>query len=230
MLVFTVSCANSRICTPCPRHLRPSYMRMRVLTLVGNRPQFVKAAAVSAHAARAPRRGARALAASTTTTSCRRCSSASWRCRRPTASWASAPAPPSEQVAGMMHALEPVLDDVQPGPGARLRRHQHDARGRALVRAARACRSRTSSPGCARSTDSMPEERNRVLTDHLSELLLCSTPTRGREPRARGRRRRRRAGRRRDGRRDASMTAPVAARESDALARFGGASRASTCS
>ena len=24
---------------------------------------------------------------------------------------------------------------------------------------------------------SMPEERNRVLTDHLSDLLLCSTPT-----------------------------------------------------
>ena len=25
--------------------------------------------------------------------------------------------------------------------------------------------------------DSMPEERNRVLTDHLAELLLCSTAT-----------------------------------------------------
>ena len=24
---------------------------------------------------------------------------------------------------------------------------------------------------------SMPEERNRVLTDHMSELCLCSTPT-----------------------------------------------------
>ena len=41
-------------------------------------------------------------------------------------------------------------------------------------------------PGCPlahveagmRSFDrSMPEERNRVLTDHLSDLLLCSTET-----------------------------------------------------
>ena len=34
---------------------------------------------------------------------------------------------------------------------------------------------------------SMPEELNRVLTDHASDLLLCSTPDRHGQPRARGR-------------------------------------------
>ena len=33
----------------------------------------------------------------------------------------------------------------------------------------------------------MPEELNRVLTDHASDLLLCSTETAVRQPRARGR-------------------------------------------
>ena len=32
----------------------------------------------------------------------------------------------------------------------------------------------------------MPEELNRVLTDHASDLLLCSTQTAMRQPRARG--------------------------------------------
>ena len=36
----------------------------------------------------------------------------------------------------------------------------------------------------------MPEELNRVLTDHLSDLLLCPSQTAGRQPRARVRRRR----------------------------------------
>ncbi len=46
----------------------------------------------------------------------------------------------------------------------------------------------------------MPEERNRVVVDHLSELLLCASSTAAAEP-ARGvGRRARRGGRRRDGR------------------------------
>ena len=36
----------------------------------------------------------------------------------------------------------------------------------------------------------MPEELNRVLTDHASDLLLCSTETAVRQPGARGRPRR----------------------------------------
>ena len=47
----------------------------------------------------------------------------------------------------------------------------------------------------------MPEELNRVLTDHLSDLLLVPSETARAQPRARGGRRARRAGRRRDGRR-----------------------------
>ena len=47
----------------------------------------------------------------------------------------------------------------------------------------------------------MPEELNRVLTDHASDLLLCPSQAAAEQPRARGRRRPRRARRRRDGRR-----------------------------
>ena len=49
----------------------------------------------------------------------------------------------------------------------------------------RACRSSTSRRACARSTATMPEELNRVLTDHIADLLLCSSETAAREP-ARG--------------------------------------------
>ena len=47
----------------------------------------------------------------------------------------------------------------------------------------------------------MPEELNRVLTDHASDLLLCSSEAPGRDPARRGRQRRDRGRRRRDGRR-----------------------------
>ena len=51
----------------------------------------------------------------------------------------------------------------------------------------------------------MPEELNRVLTDHASDLLLCSTPTAVGEPRARGRGGRGAPGGRRDGGRVARL-------------------------
>ena len=68
---------------------------------------------------------------------------------------------------------------------------------------------------------SMPEERNRVLTDHLSDLLLCSTEVAVDEPGARGRHRGRRAGRRRDGRRRAGDGAGRARRRPRRASRLG---------
>ena len=149
------------------------------------------------------------------------------RCRRPTTSCGVGSAPDGEQVARIMHAFEPVADGRAARPRARLRRHEHDARRRAVVRAPARSRSRTSRPGCARSTDSMPEERNRVLTDHLSDLLLCSTETAVDEPRrARASTERRRAGRRRDGRRRRWRWRRSRAQTSDALGAARPAGRA----
>ena len=68
---------------------------------------------------------------------------------------------------------------------------------------------------------SMPEERNRVLTDHVSDLCLCSTPTAVAQPGARGARcpGARLVG---DVMADVSLAmAPIAARESDVRERLG---------
>ena len=49
-----------------------------------------------------------------------------------------------------------------------------------------ACRWRTSRPGCAPTTATMPEELNRVLADHAADLLLCSSERAADEPARRG--------------------------------------------
>jgi UDP-N-acetylglucosamine 2-epimerase (non-hydrolysing)/UDP-GlcNAc3NAcA epimerase len=123
------------------------------------------------------------------------------------------------QVAGMMHAFEPVIRDVQPD----LVLVYGDTT--TTLAGALSC-ARLGVPlahvesGMRSFDDSMPEERNRVLTDHLSALLLCSTPVAV-------------ANLTREGvvegvelvgdvMADVTlMTAPIAERESDALDRLG---------
>ena len=78
----------------------------------------------------------------------------------------------TEQTARMLGRARAAARRGARGRGARLRRHELDARRRARGGAGAASRSRTSRRGCARSTAAMPEELNRVLTDHLSDLLL----------------------------------------------------------
>ena len=75
----------------------------------------------------------------------------------------------------------------------------------------------------------MPEELNRVLTDHVSDLLLAPSQTAADEPRARGRRRRGRGRRRRHGRRRGAARAARARRRRPA-ARRPACAPASTCS
>ena len=77
-----------------------------------------------------------------------------------------------------------------------------------------ACRSRTSRPGCAAATSTMPEERNRIEVDRARGAALLPGRALARDARARGRRRPRRGRRRRDGRR-----AAAASRRSRASAR-----------
>jgi UDP-N-acetylglucosamine 2-epimerase len=193
---------------------------VRVVTIVGNRPQFVKAAAVS--------RRLRARHDEVLVHSGQHyddeLSAVFFRelaLPAPDRELGIGSGTAAEQVAGMMQALEPVLGDVQPD----LVLVYGDTN--TTLAGALSC-ARLDLPlghveaGMRSFDHSMPEERNRVLTDHLSDLLLCSTPTAVENLAREG------VGAGVDLVGDVMadvtlMTAPVAARESDALARCGAA-------
>ncbi len=146
---------------------------MRVLTLVGNRPQFVKAAAVS--------RLLRARHDEVLVHSGQHyddeLSAVFFRelsLPSPERQLGIGSGSDEQQVAGMMQAFEPVLGEVRPD----LVLVYGDTN--TTLAGALSC-GRLGVPlahveSGMRSWDwSMPEERNRVLTDHLSDLRLCST-------------------------------------------------------
>jgi UDP-N-acetylglucosamine 2-epimerase (non-hydrolysing)/UDP-GlcNAc3NAcA epimerase len=148
---------------------------MRVLTLVGNRPQFVKAAAVSTRL--------RAVHEEVLVHSGQHyddeLSAVFFR-------ELSLPAPDrrlgigsgsdEQQIAGMMHAFEPVLEELR--PELVLVYGDTNTTLAGALSCARLGVALAHVESGMRSWDwSMPEERNRVLTDHLSDLRLCSTQT-----------------------------------------------------
>ena len=171
---------------------------MRIVTVVGNRPQFVKAAAVSRLLRGAGGRAARPHRAALRRRALARLLRGAERAgARPRARRRRR----HEHRADGAHARR-----------ARAGARRADARRWCSSTATRTPRSRAPSPrrrrgipvahveAGMRSFDrSMPEELNRVLTDHASELLLCSTDDGDGEPRARGRRRRVAPRGRRDG-------------------------------
>ena len=170
---------------------------MHVLTIIGNRPQFVKAAAVSRLLRERHRRTlvhtgqhyddeivggvlprARAAGAGPLA-----------RCRL---------RDQAEQLSAIMSALEPVAAEVKPDLALVYGDTNSTLAGASS--AAKIGLPLAHVEAGMRSFDSaMPEERNRILADHLSELLLCSTEVAVRNLVRRGRRRGRPAGRRRDG-------------------------------
>ena len=161
---------------------------MKVLTVIGNRPQFIKAAAVSPllrdvreeiliHTGqhfddRALGRVLRRARAS----------------RRPNGELGIALGSNTSQTARMLAALEPVLEQVR--PDVVLVYGDTNSTLAGALAAAQAQVPVAHVEAGMRSFDrSMPEELNRVLTDHASSLLLCSSAGRGREPAPRGGRR-----------------------------------------
>jgi UDP-GlcNAc3NAcA epimerase len=146
---------------------------MRVLTVVGNRPQFIKAAAVSG-----PLRAAHEeLLVHTGQHYDDALSSVFF-------SELGLPAPERElqigggsntsQTARMLTALEPLLADVAPD-AVLVYGDTNSTLAGALVATQRGVPVVHVEAGMRSFDRTMPEELNRVLVDHMSELLLCSS-------------------------------------------------------
>jgi UDP-N-acetylglucosamine 2-epimerase (non-hydrolysing)/UDP-GlcNAc3NAcA epimerase len=146
---------------------------VRVVTLVGNRPQFVKAAAVSGPL----RRRHEEVLVHSGQHYDEELSGVFFRelgLPKPNHQLGVGSGSDAEQVARIMHAFEPVLEEGRPDAGL-----VYGDTNTTLAGALSCARHQiplVHVEAGMRSFDfEMPEERNRVLTDHLSQLLLCST-------------------------------------------------------
>ncbi|HTD08897.1 MAG TPA: UDP-N-acetylglucosamine 2-epimerase (non-hydrolyzing) [Solirubrobacteraceae bacterium] len=148
---------------------------MRILTVVGNRPQFIKAAAVSGPL----REHHDELLVHTGQhhdDSLSRIFFSELGLTRPEREFAIAGGSNTSQTARMLAALEPLLAEV--APDAVL---VYGDTNSTLAGALAAAQARVPvvhvEAGMRSFERTMPEELNRVLTDHLSDLLLCSSQT-----------------------------------------------------
>jgi UDP-GlcNAc3NAcA epimerase len=148
---------------------------MRVLTVIGNRPQFIKASAVSSRL--------RALGEEVTVHTGQH-----YDAELSQVFFDELELPPPEhllgigggtntaQTAGMLAALEPLLADVR--PDAVLVYGDTNSTLAGALAAVQAGIPVAHVEAGMRSFDrAMPEEVNRVATDHLSALLLCPSQT-----------------------------------------------------
>jgi UDP-GlcNAc3NAcA epimerase len=148
---------------------------MRIVTVVGNRPQFVKAAAVS----RLLRERMDELIVHTG-------QHYDDELSRVFFEELSVPAPDREldagggtntaQTARILAALEPVLEELEPAL-VLVYGDTNSTLAGALAASQAGIAVGHVEAGMRSFDRSMPEELNRVLTDHASDLLLCSTET-----------------------------------------------------
>src|SRR4051794_20232133 len=148
---------------------------MRIVTVIGNRPQFVKAAAVS----RPLRERHEELIVHTG-------QHYDDELSRIFFEELGVPAParelhigdgsPTSQTARMLAALEPELEDLEPDM-VLVYGDTNSTLAGALAAAQRHVPVAHVEAGMRSFDRRMPEELNRVLTDHASGLLLCSTAT-----------------------------------------------------
>jgi UDP-N-acetylglucosamine 2-epimerase (non-hydrolysing)/UDP-GlcNAc3NAcA epimerase len=148
---------------------------MRVLTVVGNRPQFVKASAVSGRL----RREAEEVLVHTGQHYDDELSRVFFEeldVPSPERQLGIGGGSNTEQTARMLGALEPLVAEL--APDAVLVYGDTNSTLAGGLAAAQAGVPVAHVEAGMRSFDRrMPEELNRVLTDHLSELLLCSSTT-----------------------------------------------------
>jgi UDP-N-acetylglucosamine 2-epimerase (non-hydrolysing)/UDP-GlcNAc3NAcA epimerase len=148
---------------------------VKVLTVIGNRPQFVKAAAVS----RLLQAQAQEILIHTGQHYDDEMSTVFFEelgVPRPSRELALGTGTNTEQTARMLSALAPVIADA--GPDVVLVYGDTNSTLAGGLAAAQAGIPVAHVEAGMRSFDRrMPEELNRVLTDHLSSLLLCSSQT-----------------------------------------------------
>ena len=146
---------------------------MRILTVVGNRPQFIKAAAVSGLL----RKRNEEILVHTGQHYDDSLSSVFFEelgLARPDRELGIGGGSNTSQTARMLAALEPLIAEVQ--PEALLVYGDTNSTLAGGLAAAQARVPVVHIEAGMRSFDrTMPEELNRVLTDHLSDLLLCSS-------------------------------------------------------
>jgi UDP-GlcNAc3NAcA epimerase len=148
---------------------------VRALTVIGNRPQFVKAAAVS----RLLRRGAEEVLVHTGQhydDSLSRVFFEELDVPRPDHELGVGGGTNTDQTARMLAALEPLVGEV--GPDLVLVYGDTNSTLAGALVAAQAQVPLAHVESGMRSFDrTMPEEVNRLVSDHLASLLLCSSET-----------------------------------------------------
>ena len=148
---------------------------MRIITIVGNRPQFVKAAAVS----RQLRERHEELLVHTGQhydDDLSRIFFEELGVPAPDRELGVGSGSASAQTAHMLAALEPVMAESK-ADLALVYGDTNSTLAGTLAAAQRLVPLAHVEAGMRSGDWSMPEELNRVLTDHASDLLLCSTPT-----------------------------------------------------
>jgi len=148
---------------------------VRIVTIVGNRPQFVKAAAVS----RLLRETSEELLVHTGQhydDELSRVFFDELRIPAPDRELGAGSGSNTEQTARILGALEPVLNELRPTL-ALVYGDTNSTLAGALAAAQAGIPVGHVEAGMRSFDRGMPEELNRVLTDHASDLLLCSTQT-----------------------------------------------------
>ena len=155
---------------------------MRILTVVGNRPQFIKAAAVSGPL-REHHQEALVHTGQHHDDSLSRIFFAELGLAEPEVQLGIAGGSNTSQTARMLAALEPLLEQID--PDAVLVYGDTNSTLAGALAAAQARVPLVHVEAGMRSFDrSMPEELNRVLSDHAADLLLCSSQSAAEQLRA----------------------------------------------
>ena len=148
---------------------------MRILTVVGNRPQFIKAAAVSGRL-REQHEEVLVHTGQHYDDSLSRIFFSELGLARPEHELGIGGGSNTAQTARMLGALEPLLTELAP-QAALVYGDTNSTLAGALAAAQGGVPVVHVEAGMRSFDRAMPEELNRVLTDHLSELLLCASQT-----------------------------------------------------